>query len=203
MSVLLFGGTIVYSFLFCNKRVAINIILPIICLLGYTYFNHDSTGYKIENWKINGFVCNPLLRGICGISLGVLIGYVTNLKSKILNEYSRVLDVGVIMSFIFVTIFCFSDIYVDNLAIFFFVVLITGCLVKTSILHKIFNSKIWLSGGSITYSMLLLHFPIIVIFRKMISNLNVVCRVDIIVYILFVILSSLIYDRLFKKVISK
>lgn len=199
LSVLLFGGTIIYSFLFCNKRVSINIILPIICLLGYTYFNQGTLDYKIENWKINGFVYEPLLRGICDISVGVLLGYVVNQKRKFLDEHSMALNICSVISFILIAYLCFSELYFDNIAILFLVILIAGCFSKTSVFHKIFYSKLWIHLGGTTYSMLLLHFPILVVLGKIIYHFNVGCKYEVIIYVILVLISSLLYDRVFKK----
>ena len=199
MSVLLFGGTIVYSFLFYNKRVSINIVLPLVCLLGYTYFSQVSIDYKIEDWRTDGFVYHPLLRGICDISVGVLLGYVVKLKKKFLYEHSRTLDVLAVISFVFIAFLCFSDLYMDHLAILFIVILIMGCLSEKSVLHAVFSSKVWLLLGRITYSMLLLHFLVLVILGKTICHFNVECRYEVFIYVPMVFISSLLYDRVFKK----
>ena len=199
LSVLLFGGTIIYSFLFCNKRFSINVIFPITCLLGYTYLIQGTIEYKIEKWEINGFVYEPLLRGVCDISVGVLLGYVVNQKRFFLDEHSIALDVCSVISLILIAYLCFSDLFFDHIAIFLFVILVAGCFSKTSIFHKIFYSKLWIDLGGTTYSMLLLHYPVMVVLRKIIYHFNVRCKYDVVIYVILVFISSLIYDRVFKK----
>ena len=82
VSVLLFGGAFVYALLRFDKRLTVSIILPMIVLVGYTYiFNMDKRG-RIDSFDLYGGVYSPMLRGVCGMSLGVVLGYIFVLKKQ-------------------------------------------------------------------------------------------------------------------------
>ena len=68
VSVLLVGGGILYAVLYCNKKVALSIVFPLLILLSYTYllaFNGS-----LEQFANDGFVSQCLLRGMAGMALG-------------------------------------------------------------------------------------------------------------------------------------
>ena len=82
VSVLLFGGAFVYALLRFDKRLTVSIILPMIVLVGYTYiFCMDKRG-RIDSFDLHGGIYTPMLRGVCGISLGVVLGYIFVLKKQ-------------------------------------------------------------------------------------------------------------------------
>ena len=111
MSVLFVGGTIVYSIIYCTKKVAINLLIPLIFILGYTYLFHNSTSNTIESWDIDGCISNPLIRGICDISLGTIIGYFICEKKESICKHSFSISVYSIVSFLVAVFLCFMNIH--------------------------------------------------------------------------------------------
>lgn len=83
ISVLVYGGMLVYAILKYQKELALKIIFPIIILLGYTHIfckaNH------IEIWGNSTIISYPLLRGICDMALGVIIMAIHKSKLSSLN----------------------------------------------------------------------------------------------------------------------
>lgn len=70
ISVLIYGGALIYAILKFHKDLAIRIIFPIVIILGYTHIFNNSN--RLEIWGNSAIISFPLLRGICDMSLGVI-----------------------------------------------------------------------------------------------------------------------------------
>lgn len=200
LSILVIGGGLIYSLLKYNKRLSINVCLPLLCLIGYTYiFNESQTG-SIEVWDVEGGIKAALLRGMAGMSLGVLLSYFMEQKGGILEKkpaFTCFVSIISLLMFLFVIT---STPYYDKYALLFIPPILLGCFIRESIINKVFASSIWISMGGITFEMLLLHFRIIMPFHSFIFNItNIPICLNYLVYILLLIICSWAFKFMFNK----
>lgn len=144
VSVLLFGGAFVYALLRFDKRLTVSIILPMIVLVGYTYiFSMDKRG-RIDSFDLHGGIYTPMLRGVCGISLGVVLGYIFVLKKQcVLRVKTWVIDALGLISlclFLVFAIFPTSQSY-DRYLLIIVPFLLLVCFVEKSLFNKLFGNK--------------------------------------------------------------
>lgn len=144
VSVLLFGGAFVYALLRFNKRLALSIILPMIVLVGYTYiFSMDKRG-RVDGFDLHGGIYTPMLRGVCGISLGVVLGYIFVLKKQYIQcVKSWVIDALGMISlclFLIFAIFPTSQSY-DRYLLIVVPFLLLACFMESSLFNKLFSSS--------------------------------------------------------------
>lgn len=198
MSVLFVGGTIVYSIIYCTKKIAINLLIPMIFILGYTYLFHNSTSNTIESWDIDGCISNPLIRGISDISLGTLIGYFICEKKESICKHSFSISVCSIVSFLVAVCLCFYEYPFDNISLIAFSLLIIGCFSEHSLLYRLFSGRIWNHLGALSYSMLLLHYPVMLMTNRVCHIIEIHDNFRIVIYMCNVLICSLLFDWIFK-----
>lgn len=165
VSVLLFGGAFVYALLRFNKRLALSIILPMIVLVGYTYiFSMDKRG-RIDSFDLHGGIYTPMLRGVCGISLGVVLGYIFVLKKQYIQCVKTwVIDALGMISlclFLIFAIFPTSQSY-DRYLLIVVPFLLLACFMESSLFNKLFENKCWAILGGCSWQMLVYHGRIII-----------------------------------------
>lgn len=165
VSVLLFGGAFVYALLRFDKRLTVSIILPMIVLVGYTYiFSMDKRG-RIDSFDLHGGIYTPMLRGVCGISLGVVLGYIFVLKKQcVLRVKTWVIDALGLISlclFLVFAIFPTSQSY-DRYLLIIVPFLLLACFVEKSLFNKLFGNKYWAILGGYSWQMLVYHGRIII-----------------------------------------
>ena len=165
VSVLLFGGAFVYALLRFNKRLTVSIILPMIVLVGYTYiFSMDKRG-RIDSFDLHGGIYTPMLRGVCGMSLGVVLGYIFVLKKQcVLRVKTWVIDALGLISlclFLVFAIFPTSQSY-DRYLLIIVPFLLLACFVEKSLFNKLFGNKYWAILGGYSWQMLVYHGRIII-----------------------------------------
>lgn len=165
VSVLLFGGAFVYALLRFDKRLTVSIILPMIVLVGYTYiFSMDKRG-RIDSFDLHGGIYTPMLRGVCGISLGVVLGYIFVLKKQcVLRVKTWVIDALGLISlclFLVFAIFPTSQSY-DRYLLIIVPFLLLACFVEKSLFNKLFGNKYCAILGGYSWQMLVYHGRIII-----------------------------------------
>lgn len=165
VSVLLFGGAFVYALLRFNKRLALSIILPMIVLVGYTYiFSMDKRG-RVDGFDLHGGIYTPMLRGVCGISLGVVLGYIFVLKKQYVQcVKSWVIDALGMISlclFLIFAIFPTSQSY-DRYLLIVVPFLLLACFMESSLFNKLFSSSCFSILGGYSWQMLVYHGRIII-----------------------------------------
>ena len=144
VSVLLFGGAFVYALLRFDKRLTVSIILPMIVLVGYTYICCMDKMGRIGSFDLHGCIYTPMLRGVCGISLGVVLGYIFVLKKQcVLRVKTWVIDALGLISlclFLVFAIFPTSQSY-DRYLLIIVPFLLLACFVEKSLFNKLFGNK--------------------------------------------------------------
>ncbi len=186
-SVLIWGGGGLYALLKYNKRLTINVILPLYVLLFYTYI--FSKMDSIECWDKNIFYI-PMLRGLADMSVGIIIAELSLKIIPKMKKTSLLFDVISVISFILlITVFFIEKPY-DKFSIIFISILILNCVSKKGIWYRILNRNFFSQLGGITYEMYLLHLPLLIILSALFKNLEVNNVLRYIIYLLIIMVVS-------------
>ena len=160
LSVLIFAGGFIYSLLKFNHKLTLSLLLPLSCVLVYSYIFAQGKQTSIEHWECIGPFLIPLWRGFAGIGLGVITLYVFQKKTESFRSYKTLLNVLSIISFVFILLLIFCKYQNDAYILIFAPILIFALLFEDSWLNRIFQSKLWAILGGISYEMLLVHMAI-------------------------------------------
>ena len=159
ISVLLLGGGLLYAMLYCSKRVAVGVLFPLIVLLGYTALLRLNG--SLEQFSSGLFISECLLRGMAGMSLGVILAVFVERYSTSLEKSCLLLNVACVLAVVIVSIALFSVKHYDRFALLAFCILIISCFVPSTLINRVFASQLWTRLGGITFEMLLVHCPVI------------------------------------------
>lgn len=208
VSVLLFGGAFVYALLRYNKRLAISIVLPMVILVGYTYiFNMDKRG-RIDGFDLYGGVYTPMLRGVCGISLGVVLGYIFVLKKQCIQHVKtwviNALGLISLCLFLIFAIFPTSQSY-DRYLLIVVPFLLLACFMESSLFNKLFSCSCFSILGGYSWQMLVYHGRIIIplyVTLKAILNLTCPLWLDLLLFSVVCVGVSAFFKMLIPKILT-
>lgn len=177
MSVLLYGGALVYALLKYNKRLALSVIFPITILLGYTFIFSMNKRGRIDSFDLYGCMYVPMLRGICDMCLGVVLGYVLDKRQSLIRQIRPwVIDLLGLFALVLFLVFAFmqsKDCY-DRYLLIVVPVVLLACWQKNSLFNRAFKSSVWASLGSISFQMLVYHGYIVIPFYLSLKEVLVV-----------------------------
>lgn len=156
LSVLLFGGTLVYFFLRRLSRNIFNIVATIISIGVYLFFISQSL--NIEQWGTVGVFYLPFWRGMADMMIGTLIYQLPNPK----KIFSIIVECG---SCLAILILLRLNGRFDYLTVVFVVLLTWVIKSKDSVLKKIANLKIVNIVSKYQYGIYVNHICVILIFR--------------------------------------
>lgn len=202
ISVLIYGGAIVFAILKYNKELAVNVIFPIIIIIiGYTFIFNK--GNRIEIFGNSMLINYPLLRGICDMVLGVLTMIVYKKLSDLPTNEKTIINIISLFS-LFLFINEIIDIQSkDSYSLIFIPIILISFYMKDSIFNKVFKSILWEKLGSITYEMLIIHIPC----RFILNNIGIYTFIDdsfkLLVYLLFVVSASIMLKIFNNNILSK
>lgn len=156
LSVLIVGGGLLYAFAYNFKRF-LSCIAPCIVLFGYTFLVNVTNGNFDEFYTVE-FMRLPLLRGLCGMSLGMLIGALS--KKQDLIKRQIIIDILCLLSFGGIIYCLCSTANWDIYFCLFSAIVIFSCLIPNSLINKVVHQDFFNRLGNIAFDMLLLHFPV-------------------------------------------
>lgn len=203
LSVLIVGGGLLYGMLNASKRVTINIILPVLIILVYTYlFSLDKS--SLENWDIIGCFPLPLLRGMADISVGILIChiYINNINS--ITKYRTLLNLISIPCFFLFILSMFAVQSYDQYILIFVPVMILSCVVPGTWINLVFSSSFWTKCGSISFEMYLLHASVIYLYTSCVKYGLIHDEVLVFIcYLTTLIIGSIVLKYIHDKVVKR
>lgn len=161
LNILVIGGGFIYAMLKHFRSISISLILPLIVLLIYTYIFSKNEG-RLEVWNVVHCFYMPLLRGIAGISLGVIICCVSKLKEATLSNpfIVRCLNILTLTSLIGILLIVFTEGPYDKYALVFFSIIILACSIKPSMANSLTKWKGWSFLGELTLYIYIVHYPL-------------------------------------------
>ena len=157
--IMLFCGIIIYGLLTMYKETFRKLLAPIIIMCGYTYIWGLDTG--LENWKYINFISVPVIRGICAMSIGVLIAI---LLERGVQEYINIYFGTLIevICILLIGIGLITDVSTDMLTIVVFAMLLFITFGEKSNISGIYlNKNVWVKLSKYAYSIYLNHAIII------------------------------------------
>lgn len=195
LSVLLFGGSIIYSFLRVNRSWSLGVIFPLFIILGYTYLFSDHNN-NIERWgNLNG-ISLPFMRGLVDICLGVLLMAIISLKKSQMIRNIKLIDILSVISFCGVVLLSFLKPSHDQYSLLFFSIILTACFIEGSFYNRIFIHNIWDKLGSLSYDIFLIHALVIKCFAHSIMNYLSNPYAIVICYLFTVIVCAIIFRKI-------
>lgn len=154
---LLLGGGIVHSLLRNYKEKALSLFLPLIVLMGYTYMFQELDRGTMLNIAVKGCVKISLLRGVCGIGLGVVVAHLMSRKQELLQHKHRLFDILSIVGFLLFFALFFVGSYFHQYSLIASSFMLVGCFIPDSSLNKLFRWKFWGVLGALSWELLIIH----------------------------------------------
>ena len=169
--VLLFCGALIYSMLSLGERVYKKLAAPLIIVCGYTLIWHMGCG--LENWDSAYVLSITMIRGLCAMSIGVLLASVQ--ENKTLSGMSKttatLLEAGSLALIIFGI---FTNYSADIVSIAAFAVLVFVTLEKKGLLTAFLcKQHFWSAIGKYCYSAYLNQAVMILVMYRTISRLGI------------------------------
>lgn len=155
LSTLMIAGFLIYEFLKYNKDLFVKIIAPLLVLAGYTfYFVNWSPAFI---WSTRGCIYIPMLRCICGMTLGVFICYLS--KCDFIKRIGKGFGTAAELACLAVAgVGVVTDIFSASVIVSALAVLVFLTYNQCGLLsEKVFNQKCFGFAGGYSYSVYLNH----------------------------------------------
>ena len=158
ISILIFGGAIIYSLLKNCGHKAIAIIIPIIVLLGITYLTSYGGCGLIWRKTLEGspLDCN-IMRGVLEMGIGVLLAYLYEQKMVGFQNHAFIVNVGGLIGLMGILLIALAHNNYDTLVLFLVPMLILGCVNAKSWAENIFRGRVWGWLGGLSMYMYFIH----------------------------------------------
>lgn len=103
LSVLIFGGAVLYSILRNFPRSATSLVIPLICIIGFPiYLNYGKPQYEtvLHPWCV---------RGVAEMALGIMTAVFMNRKSRWINRHRMLLNIVSCVSLLVFILMLFAE----------------------------------------------------------------------------------------------
>lgn len=154
-SVLIWGGALLYYLISKYTELSTHLFIPLISLIALTYLSHQ--GDSLESSSIEGGVFYiPFIRGIAEMGLGILLCTFAHSRYNKIRSSKCIDCLSVIALVLTFYVFDASGNYAKYVLLTFPLIIFAG-MQNRSFLHALFQHKIWLKLGGITWEMYLIH----------------------------------------------
>lgn len=189
ISVLLFGGGILYSLLRNFPRKAISLYIPLLCLFGFAFIL-DNGNHALQN-QMNLFgVQSWMIRGLADMGLGIITAYVLQVKFAAFNKRSLYVNILGLLSLFGLFLMMIANGNYDYLAIFFVPLILCSTFIESSWFQKIFKHKIWNKLGGLSMYMYFIHLFVASIYWIFKDKIEVQSSTLLFIYLAFVVLAA-------------
>ena len=199
-SILIWGSAFVYALTKDYSKISIRLIFPIALILFLSYAYNSVYGEGLEQWGIRGILPITLVRGFVEIGFGVIVGYVYTNYIKRINISRWIVNLITVISIILYILIVFSNNKITQYSFIFIPVIIIAGLMEDSFISKLFNGKIWLILGQLSFPMFLIHISIIKVINHILWIFNLTYPrggylyiITLIIYIITLIISSYLF----------
>ena len=154
LSILIFGGAVLYSILRNCRTSATSLVIPIICIIGFPiYLNYGKLQYEtiIHPWMV---------RGVAEMALGIMTAVFLNRKRDWINSHYQILNCISCISLIVFLLMMFAEKRYDYLLPFLLPSLLLGAFSQRSWLNRIFKSDLWKELSELSMFMYFIHLLI-------------------------------------------
>ncbi len=204
ISILLFGGAIIFSLLKNVGHKAVALVIPILVLLGITYLTSFGNTGLIWRSQLPGspLDCN-LMRGIVEMGIGVMLAYVMELKKERITRHRKAVDalgtIGLLGMFL---ITLAHDNY-DTLSLFLGPMIIVACVSGQSLFSKVFKGRVWVWLGGLSMYIYFIHGFISASYYIIISRVSVIQNIPFALLVIAYLLACLVAGYFLKVVSDK
>lgn len=195
LSVLIIGGGWLYTLAYTLKKYFSCIAITIV-IFGYTVLVRNSTG-SFDQFCTVGYIWLPFLRGLCGMSLGMLVGMLSHKPDVLLRPLFHESLTLICLGGMAYCLVCEAN--YDIYFCLFSSVVIFSCLKKDSLINKIIRHDFCVKIGGITYDMLLLHFPINILWYHSIG-IHLQSQLSVFLCWIVNVAIAFLFNLMFKKV---
>lgn len=156
LSILIFGGAILYGMLCSFYKQSTSLFLPAICIFGFSFLlsngncqlQNQMNLYGLQSWMI---------RGLSEMSLGIMISVFFIKKRQSIIGRTKILNVMSIVALVGMFLMAIAHGNYDYLALFLVPILIITCVTENSLFDLIFKSDIWDYLGGLSMYMYFIH----------------------------------------------
>ena len=192
---LIYGGALVYALTKYYTKFSIRIIFPFIAIFYFAYMFQNGTTESLENWDVIGFIPLSLVRGICEIGFGVVIGYVYFNYRDLFLRHLKALNMIAIVSLILYLAIIIDNRQFSQYALIFIPVLICTALTHGSVFCRLLRGKVWFFLGALSFDIFIIHYPLIAIFRHfLLVSANLPLWLVAVLYYISLIPAAYIYN---------
>lgn len=196
-SVLIYGGGLLYSVISYNKRLSIKVILPLLVLLFLSYCFNYGAEENLESWGVRQFIPMTMLRGICEMSIGVLIAYVYQTYDIKIKNHTLLLNFASVIAIISYLCILIWFRPLPNYVFIFFPVIIIASWVNGTWLSKIFRANIWGKLGALSYDIFILHAIVMALCNNiLLRGFHLNHYLIVTIYFITLLFGSFLYDKI-------
>lgn len=164
-STLIYGGAFVYGLAKYYTKLSIRIFFPIMAVLYFAYTFKNGTHETLENWDVVGCMPLSLVRGICEMGLGVLVGYSYYNYGDKLKCHIGILNIITIVALVLYLAIIAKNRQFSQYALIFIPVIICGTLTPNTVFSNLLCGSFWRFLGRISFDIFIIHYPLIALFR--------------------------------------
>lgn len=153
LSVLLFGGAVLYSILRNCPKTSTSLVIPLVCMIGFPLYL-NSGKLQIDT------IIPGMVRGVSEMGLGIMTAVVLQRKKGFVRRHcmlSNLISVGALMLFL---LMMFAEKRYDYLLPFVIPLILLGAFTESSWLNAIFRAGPWHWLNDLSMYMYFIHLLI-------------------------------------------
>ena len=195
VGVLFIASIILYASLHFNKDFSLKLAFPLFSIGFLTFIFtkglHLTDQFGLETIEGLPFLLPALGRGLAEMCIGILIAAILE-KGCLHSEKSLLaLNILSVVAVILLTVYAFFiDEFYEEAMLVMMTLLVATLTIPSSWFNRLFEGKIWIHLGSITYEMLCLHMISRYIINGLYTHFPVHRNLWIVAYILLTILMA-------------
>lgn len=163
ISILLFGGGLLYALIKCYPQKSTSLLIPILYLIGINLYFGD-LNHKTIHFIGNSYVTLMFVRGLTEMGTGILLACLIQQKRSFFNRRTRFFDFLSIFSLFGFGLLIVAHNNYEYLTLIFIPLILISCFTDGSMLQTVFKSDIWRKLGGISMYMYFIHLSVASVF---------------------------------------
>ena len=195
-SVLIVGGAFVYGAVkyYCN--ISLRFIFPLVVILFLTYCFSGGKSADLEVFDTESCIPMTLMRGVCEMAYGSLIGFLFTRYGYVVNRHIFVLNMLTLFSIVLYLLVMIADGHDISYVFIFVPVFIIAAMTRGSSMQRLFSHEIWGRLGALSFDLYLIHAPLIALIKHfLLREFNINFYLVCVVYYLMLIPTAILFDR--------
>ena len=202
LSVLIWASAMIYAIQRIWKGRKSLFFISLLMFLGYTYILNNNVCWNLERiCPENVFIYSRMLRGLSGIGLGYLLGFVlANQSEKVKRIPPVLINFSLLLAILIVYLVEVSETSHDQYILLATMVIIASCVHEKSFVSKWLQLKVFTSLGRVSFDMFLIHIAVIKVYVSFLSFIEMPKILAIILFVVVVTLTGYIFFYCYKYV---